>query len=91
MQGGTPSVERIAEIRDDHPCRKKKKKKKYLGPNDNARLEHHLWLGAKVFGFPQDEVGDLAHLDRSDVCADPVRDRTIGRKKKKKSGGVVKK
>ena len=75
MQGGT-SVEN-SEQRSRIETRPKENAGTYLGPRDNARLEHHLRFRAKVLGFPEDEVGDFAHFDRSNVCADAMRDRTI--------------
>ena len=45
-----------------------------LCPYDDAGLQNHLWLGAKVLGLPQDQVGERADSDLSDEMADTVCD-----------------
>ena len=49
------------------------------GGGDGAALDHHVGLDAEEGGRPEDEVGELADLDRAHDVADALRDRRVDR------------
>ena len=51
----------------------------HVGVGDEAALEDQLRLHAEERGLPQDEVGELARLDRADFVRDAVGDGGIDR------------
>ena len=45
-----------------------------LCPSDHTALDDQLGLGAKVFGFPNDEIGEATDGDLSDQVGHAVTD-----------------
>ena len=51
----------------------------HVGPGDEAALEHDLGFHAEECGLEDDEIGELADLERADDVRDAVGDRGIDR------------
>ena len=51
----------------------------HVRPVDQTALDDHLGLGAEELRLPEDEVGDLAFFDRSEVVGHAVGDGRVDR------------